>query len=81
MRLYSIYVQLTIKNEWIKTQKICLFLSEKIFSDSESYIFRKLIKFSKRWFKNFIFSFIFQKVLSGEKFYNAFIDSHCKVFF
>jgi len=48
-----------------------IFLAEKNFPDSESYIFKNLIKFPKRFYS------IFQKLISGEKIYNAFIDSHC----
>jgi len=33
------------------------------FADSDSYIFKNLIKFPKRWYKIFIFYFIFQKVM------------------
>jgi len=46
-------------------QEIFLFLPKENFPDSESYIFRKVIKFPKRWYKNFIFYSIFQKVISG----------------
>jgi len=65
---FNYFFALTIKkNALMNTRNLLFSLKEKI-PDSESYTFRKLLKFAKRWCKNVIFYSIFQKVIVVKNF-------------